>query len=356
MRRYHPLILCATLHFGVATLTADQVILKNGDRVTGEVLSKTGETLTLKSQHFGTISVKWEEVREIATDEPVTVVLSGGDSVKAPVATKDSQVIFDTPDRREQPVPLAEVVTLRGPSEQAAYERLLDANWGELWTGTISFGISGTQGNAETRTLTTGFGATRVTRTDKTTLYMNAINAAALVDGVEAATARAIRGGLAYSHNVGDRLFMNGFNDYEFDRFQNLDLRTVFGGGLGYTVWTGERGRFDLQGGGAWNRERFAAHTPDEAFTRHSAEAYFGDDLTYKLTSVTALTQSMRFFPNISNSGAYRANFDLAATTRLFKWLNWNISVSDRYLSNPIPGRRKNDFLYTTGIGIGFAR
>jgi hypothetical protein len=42
-------------------------------------------------------------------------------------------------------------------------------------------------------------------------------------------------------------------------------------------------------------------------------------------------------FNNLSNSGEYRVNFDMSATTALLKWLNWNIALSDRYLSNPFP-------------------
>lgn len=51
---------------------------------------------------------------------------------------------------------------------------------------------------------------------------------------------------------------------------------------------------------------------------------------------------------------AHRLNFDLGADTWLTKWLVWNITVSDRFLSNPVPGRLKNDLLYSTGIGVTF--
>jgi hypothetical protein len=50
-------------------------------------------------------------------------------------------------------------------------------------------------------------------------------------------------------------------------------------------------------------------------------------------------------------------NFDVAAVTTLKKWLGWQVTISDRYLSNPIqPGLKKNDFLLTTGFRITFAR
>jgi len=43
-------------------------------------------------------------------------------------------------------------------------------------------------------------------------------------------------------------------------------------------------------------------------------------------------------------------------STKLLKWLSWNIALSDRFLSDPAPGRKTNDFLYTTGLGIAFAQ
>jgi putative salt-induced outer membrane protein YdiY len=133
-------------------------------------------------------------------------------------------------------------------------------------------------------------------------------------------------------------------------------LRFVLGGGLGYNVWKGERGRLDLQGGGAYNHEKFSPPSPAPEFTRNSAEAYWGEDAGYKLSEVTSLVQGFRMFNNLSNTGQYRMNFDLGANTRLLKWLSWNLGFSDRYLSNPVPGRKNNDILYTTGIGIAFRK
>jgi hypothetical protein len=61
-------------------------------------------------------------------------------------------------------------------------------------------------------------------------------------------------------------------------------------------------------------------------------------------------------FNNLSDTGTYRVNGDLGLSTKIAKWLTWNLALSDRYLSNPAPGRKTNDFLYTTGLGITFAR
>ena len=60
----------------------------------------------------------------------------------------------------------------------------------------------------------------------------------------------------------------------------------------------------------------------------------------------------MALFSNLSDPGEYRVTFDSTVTTRLNDWLNWQTTVSDRYLSNPQAGKRSNDLLFTTGIRI----
>ena len=83
---------------------------------------------------------------------------------------------------------------------------------------------------------------------------------------------------------------------------------------------------------------------------------FWGDDFNYKLSARTSFIETFRMFNNLSDTGQYRMNADVGAATQLTKWLTWNISLSDRYLSNPVPGFKKNDFLYSTGLGFSWAR
>ena len=76
----------------------------------------------------------------------------------------------------------------------------------------------------------------------------------------------------------------------------------------------------------------------------------------HKFSPTTNMNQSFRMFPNLSNSGEYRVNFDIGAVTALKKWLGWHVTASDRYLSNPIFGRQRNDLLLSTGLRISFAK
>jgi hypothetical protein len=329
---------------------ADQLVLTNGDRVTGSIVKKDGKNITIKSDSFGVITAAWDQVVEVKTEAPLTVVLQDGKSVQGALATTDGKITVATKDATLSVMP-ADVATARNADEQKAYERMVHPGWGDLWAGGASLGLAGAAGNAKTQTFTTNFNAARATNHDKTSLYFNVIRASALVDGVNSATARAVRGGLSYDHNVSSRLFLSSFNDYEYDKFQNLDLRFVLGGGFGFHAIKKERTRLDLLAGGDYDHESFS--TP---LTRSNAEAYWGDDYNFKLSGATSISQSFRMFNNLTNTGTYRMNADLGANTKLRKSLTWNLSLSDRFLSDPAAGRKRNDVLYTTGIGWTFAK
>ncbi len=336
--------------FGGTFAYADQIVMKNGDRVTGTILKKAGKDIVIKTDHFGLVTTAWDQVESVTTTKPVTVVLQDGKTVQGTLATTGGKIDVGTGTAQVNVAPV-DITTLRDEAEQKAYERLLHPGWGALWAGTGSLGFAGTSGNAKTLTFTTGVNAARITSTDKTSLYFNAIRASALVNGKSSDTAQAVRGGIGYDHNLSKRLFLNAFNDYEYDRFQNLDLRFVVGGGAGFHAWKNERSVLDLLAGADFNHSKFS--TP---LTRNSAEVYWGDEYAYKLSGATSLVQSFRMFNDLTNTGSYRVNADIGANTKISKWLVWNVSLSDRYLNRPAPGRKTNDFLYTTGLGVTFAR
>jgi len=340
-------VIC-TLALVSAPVWADQITFKNGDRVTGAIVKKDGATLTIKSTLMGQITVPWDQVSEIKSDASLNIVLPTG-TIKAPIATVNGRLELQG---RQGTVPLGEVVALRDDAEQAAFDRLQHPGWGELWAGNAALGLAGTAGNAEALTFTVGINANRATNTDLTKLYFNTIKASALVNGQHSDTAQAIHAGWAYNHNVSPKLFAGVFNDYDYDKFQNLDLRFTIGGVFGYHVHKSARSQLDALGGFDYNRASYFSPNNTTSF----AEFTFGDDYSLKINGSTSLTQSLRFFDSLSNSSAYRVNFDLGANTKIAKWLTWNVTVSDRYVAVPNPGRKTNDFLYSTGLGVTFSR
>ena len=334
---------------------ADLITMKDGDRITGDIVKKDGDSVTVKSKNFGTVTLKWADVAAVKSDQPLNVTLAGGKTVKGNIETQGDRIQIAAPGA-PQAVDPKDVVTLRDDAEERTYQKFLHPRLLDLWTITGSLNLAGTKGNAETSTLTTPINFVRASNTTRTTAYFNSISSSAKINGVNSSTAKAVRGGWAYDRNLTKKIFANAFNDYEYDKFQSLDLRVVIGGGIGYHIWSHDASHLSVVGGIDWNRAAFGAAGSSPAFTRNSAEAFWGDDFNYKLSSRTSFVQTFRMFDNLSDTGQYRMNADVGAATQLTKWLNWNVSLSDRYLSNPVPGFKKNDFLYSTGLGFSWAR
>src|SRR3954452_23213790 len=114
----------AALLLALAPLhAADRVILKNGDVLTGNIVKKDGDKLTIKSEFLGDVSMPWTAVRSIRTDEPVTVELPNNERVAGKLVTTGEEFqITTTPTTRN--VPLAQVGAIRNPDEQRTWERL----------------------------------------------------------------------------------------------------------------------------------------------------------------------------------------------------------------------------------------
>ncbi len=350
-------IAALTVVTGTSVL-GDQVTLKNGDRVTGKIVKKDGDSLSFKSDAMGDLTIKWADVATLASDQPVWVVLPDGSTVSGPLKTTGGRVQIAAPGQSRE-VPVAQVEAMRNADEQARFDRLLHPPLTDLWSGYIDVGLAAARGNSQTTTFTTNFFAARVTGNDQIRLYLNQIYARGLIENRVTDTAKAIRGGWAYDRNVNSHLFVNVFNDYEHDRFQNLDLRFVVGGGLGYHVFKTDIRQLDVLAGISYNRENYSiplSAAPGASNSRNSAEAFWGDDFLYRLSGITSLKQSFRMFNNLSRTGEYRVNFDLGIDTKLKKWLSWQISFADRYITDPAPTRKTNDLLLTTGVRLSFAQ
>jgi len=333
---------------------ADQVTVENGDRVSGNIVKSDRNSLTMKTEFFGEVTIPWDSIRELISDQELFVTAANGQVLVGTVSTTGSRLQVRISQADTVPVEMAVVENLRSQAEQDAYEaeieRLRDPGLLDFWSGYIDGGFSFSGGNADTSAIVTSMRTQRRTPRDKISIYATTLFAQNSNSGVSETTANAIRGGTRYEVNVSDRLFTFGFLDLEFDEFQNLDLRSVLGGGLGWRLQNTDRTVFNVFSGGSFNQEFFTSET------RRNGEILLGQELTYQLVESTALSERFSFYPNLSNTGGYRFQFDSTLTTELAKWLALHITLSDRFLSNPTPGVKKNDVLLTTGVRFSFGQ
>ncbi|HYM08154.1 MAG TPA: DUF481 domain-containing protein [Terriglobales bacterium] len=344
------LVLALICVFSCPALFADQIVLKNGDRLTGTIEKADSKTLVIKTEFAGEVTVQWPAVQEITSTQSLHLTLSDGKTVAGRVTTSDGSLAVATPNAGTVTEPLNSVTTLFGEAEQAAYEKSLHPGLLEGWKGGANVGFGLTRGNSQTKNLDVAFTADRKTLHDHLGLYTNSIYATNDAPGATlATTANAVQGGIRYDHDLTPRLFAYVGADFQADALQTLDLRSVFGGGLGLHAIQNTRTTLDLLGGINYTREKYSL-LPSRSFAAASA----GEELSHKIGANTVVTQKLYFFPNFNDPGEYRATFNFGTVTKISKWLGWQNAFGDIYVTNPPAGAKQNDILLTTGLNFSF--
>jgi putative salt-induced outer membrane protein len=331
-----------------SSLFADQVVLNNGDRLTGTITKSDGKILVIKTEFAGEVTIQWPAVQSLTSATPLHVV-TAAKTVVGPVTTSDGSLAVNTTPGGPVEVPRAEVTALRNDTEQAAYEKSLHPSLLQGWVGGANIGFALTGGNSETKNLAIAFTADRKTSHDEIALYTNTIYATNDAAGaVPSVTANATQGGARYDRNLTKLVFAFGSADFQTDALQNLNLRSVLGGGLGFHAINTSRTTLDFLGGVNYTKENYIG------LDRNFAALILGEELKYKLGASTVLAEKLYFFPDLSDTSQYRGTFNFGTITKISKWLGWQNAFGDIYVTNPPMGKKQNDLQLTTGINVAF--
>jgi hypothetical protein len=327
-----------------AEALSDQITLKNDNRLTGKIVMSDGGKLLVKTDLLGDLTVDLAAVTTIKTDQLLYVTLSDGRTLSGSLSVTADKVELRPANANAILIERSAISLIRSPEEQRAYERSLHPGWLEGWSGGADIGLALTSGNADTFNFALGLAMARKTTRDRTIIYAASVYNRDSTGGSLRTMASRVRGGVRYDRDINRQWFGYVFTDLEHNGSQDLTLRLVPGGGAGYHAIRNDRTQLDLLGGLAWDREYFQGEGND----RSSAEAQVGQSFSQRLNSRTSLKEQLFIFPNLSDGGQYRINFDSTLATDINRRIGWQLTLSDRYLSNP-PGF-KNDLLLTTGL------
>jgi hypothetical protein len=363
------LLLLTSMVLLCPALFADQVSLKNGDRLTGTIVKSDAKTLVLKTEAAGEVTFQWSAIDAISSTQPLHVGIAGGQMVVGPVATKDGQIQVTTQTAGIVTAAKDSVQVIRSDSEEAAYdaamERLQHPHLSDFWSGTLDTGLSVTRGNSATLSYTLSGRAVRQTDRDKITVYATAVYGENDTPTPSEVIAHQITGGIRADINFRPRWFAFGATDFNSNALQNLDLQNVIDGGIGGHVIKTKNTQFDVYAGAGYNQEFFGSYslpnpapppptTLFPAVTQRNAEANVGETFSTKLGGRSTFTETFNYFPNISGPSGYRYTFNTVLSTAISRWLGWQFSLNDNFISNPPTGIKGNDLLISTGLRLTF--
>ena len=346
-----------------ASLFADQITLKNGDRLTGTVVKGDGKSVVLHTDAAGDVTIQLSSIRDIKTDKELHIGLKGGKTIVGPVTSSDGKLEVATKTAGTVEAPESDITVIRSDAEETAFEKSQHPGLLHGWTGGANVGFSLARGNSETENLALAFNAIHTSVNDKWTLYATSINTKN--DLATPSTVASLEtGGIRFDHNLNPRAFVFASADYMANALQLLDLRSVYSGGFGLHVIKNDKTVVDVFGGLNYTHETYSNGTPiagsiPPAYSSYGVTNRFvaltlGEDLTQKLGKSTSLTQSFYFYPDIQQTGSYRGTFNFGTVTKISKWLGWQNQFGAIYVSNPPSSAKKNDVLLTTGLNVSF--
>ena len=196
---------------------ADQVILTNGDRLTGTILELDAENLRQKTEMLGVVTIPRQAIASLSSDRRLAVTLPDGRVITATVTPRDGQVDLQA-EAGHLTVPLQDIQAVRTPENQAKYERRLHPRWFENWQVGLNSAFSARGGGGTTR-LSLGIDAARITRHDEFTFFLQSLlekeQKGAVVNDDKTLA------GAIYTHDITERLYYFGAVGFDRDALQH---------------------------------------------------------------------------------------------------------------------------------------
>jgi putative salt-induced outer membrane protein YdiY len=316
LRHLVPLVVAAVALHAVPC-AADEVQLKNGDRLTGTVVSLDAGTLKFTTAH-GDLSIAWPEVTALSVDEPILVT------------TTDAT----PPTPRSGAIDIASATALARPEPPLT------------WTGGANAGFLQTSGNTDVNSLRLDAGVGARAAANRYSLGAD-INRAE-DSGRETARNWSLLGN--YDRFLNRRLYVNGNAIFTNDPFRDLDLRSALGAALGYQVLDTSMTKLSVEGGLGWVNENFDA-APDDSYTaiREGAKLdvlLAGDRVTvfHEHNGYLGVTGDDNLFVKMKNG------LRLGLVAGLVTTLQLDLD----YDRSPAPGRRNTDRAFALTFGYRF--
>jgi hypothetical protein len=342
-------ILSSTLLFSlplVAQESQDVIVMKNGDRITGDIKGLSAGVLSVRVRYIdGRISVQWSQVAHLQSDKLYLVQTESGAVYTGKLSTSgesdDPPIRIEVAATPEHEVEIAQrqIISL-GPTSDNFWHRFDGAvNTGflyskgnesvqynlssqvayyrERWSSQISFNstfASSSGANLSTRNQT-DIGTLRLLRW---TNWFYAGNASFLQSSV-----------------------------------QEINLQTTLGAGVGRYLKNSNRASIYVLGGVGWQNAGYKKYTVDQG-TQNTAVSFVATEIKAFKFKKTNLDISASVLPAISGPSRVHFNTNAIYNIRFTPDLSWNFSFYGSWDSRPPATFPKSDYGTSSGLSWSF--
>jgi len=334
-----PIILAAGLLFMVvAPLLAGDVYLKNGNHLSGAIVSMSEGKLVLETDFAGRLTIDWNHVEQLSTDAPLTVVMEEGATligIARPSTVPNRLLLNGESILDPLMIELSKVKAINPPDERPV-----------KLSGRINVGLNKASGNTDMENAHVDLEFLARTVSHRVTLG-GAYNRSS-EDSRK--TEDNAMGRLKHDYFLTRELYWYLKGMVERDDFKEISLRTTLGPGVGYQFFEGELMNLSVEAGPSYVYTNYSGGGQDDSVSGRwgvKFDRFFFEKLFQYYFSnegyVSASDSSDVFmFTRTGLRFPIRGGLSLNAG---FEW-DWD--------NIPAEGADKSDYRYILSIGYGF--
>lgn len=322
----------------------DVVIMKNGDKFTGEIKGLQYGELIFKSDYMkDSVHLDWKRVEVLESKDTYIVALSNGRRITGLINRvrnegEKNQEVTVSGDGSVVKVPPPDVITI---------DQRETSVWNQL-TGSVDYGFGFASGNNSTNSslgANVGFHTTN-----------NSISLASSSQFDSQANAKNTNR-FTFDSQYGRSLTTNwiaiGLFSMLKSNQQDLALRTTYGGGFARRLVQSDRTSLLAICGLAYSHETYFPQ-PGTRPIVDNVEALAGLKFsTFRFKTLNINSQTL-LFPSLSEPGRFRLSSQSNLRIELIRNFYWNFQVYENYDTHPPVKAPKNDLGLTTSVGWTF--
>jgi len=322
----------------------DWIELTSGEWLKGEIKSMQDDKLEFDSDNLGLLHLDWEDVRQLKSGKPQTVVTEQKDQYTGSIYINEDKV------------EVGESGNVTATFDRSKLLGMVEGRDRELNYWSFKFGAGATYQTGNTKQTDINVNARIQRRTAATRLSLSYLGVLTTTDDVE--TANNHRASGSFDVFLTRRLFVRPvFAEYFSDKFQNIQHQGTVGLGIGYTLVDNSKTEWDVFGGPGYRYTRFVSVQPGESSTESTAAFLAGTTWDQELTGWMDANAAYSFGLMNERSGTYThhatAGLSIEMTSNLDLELTvvWDHVQTPQQTSagtTPLP----DDFRFLVGISV----
>jgi hypothetical protein len=331
----------------LAAQKTDLVVMRNGDRITGQVKEVARGMLDYSTDDVGRLSIEWEKVARVTSVHPFEVEVASGRKYFGWLtpSTEDGVMVVTT--SRADTLRIRDVVAIM-PLNAGFFQRV---------KAYLDVGFTLAKANAAT-TLSVSWEAEY--RGPKMGTSLTFDSYAQGQDSSETTTRNS--GTAQVQRFLPNRWSFSLLAGAEQNDELGLALRFTGGGVAGRVLSTSNRSEFSGQAGLVFTRERFLLGDPVTASPDTSTDNVEGLlAMTWEAFRFDSpkldMTTSLVLYPSLSSLGRLRGDFTVRLKYELVRDFFVGVNFSDTFDSRPPDANAsKNDYVTSLTIGWSYRR